>query len=161
MSAMSGLLRKFRETEDGQSLVEFAIVAPFLLVLLTACVDYGRYMYDGILIGNAARAGVQYGSESQNSAADYSGMRSAAIGDATTLGLTAVATSCTCGNNAANTCPPPNPPTTPTYICPADYTALFVQVTVSNTIPFQPLISLPGLTNSLTITRTAVAQVSP
>lgn len=147
-------IRRFEAADDAQSILELAIALPFFLLLLTGCVDFGRYMYDGILIGNAARAGVQYGSQNALTAADIVGMQQAAAADVGHLVVTVSPSSCQCGNGGASTCPA-------SYLCPVNYVGTFVQVQVKNTNPFTPLVNIPGLTNALTITRTAIAQVSP
>ena len=54
-------LRRIRETEAGQSLVEFAMVLPLFLVLLFALVDFGRAFYSWMVITNAAREGARAG----------------------------------------------------------------------------------------------------
>lgn len=150
----------FACSNEAQAIVEFAVAVPFILLLLTGCIDFGRYMYDGILIGNAARAGVQYGSQNAIAARDSTGMIAAALADAGNLGVTPAATSCYCGGASASTCL-----TTSTITwnvtCPTDYIATFVQTKVTNTTPFKPLIGVPGLITSLTISRIAYAQVSP
>src|SRR4051794_32569152 len=46
-----------RTTSRGQSIMELAIIAPVLLVLLAAAVDLGRLFYSQITINNAAREG--------------------------------------------------------------------------------------------------------
>lgn len=48
--------------EQGASLVEFALVALLLLLLLTAVVDLGRAYHSYIVITNASREGARYGS---------------------------------------------------------------------------------------------------
>ncbi|MBA4180704.1 MAG: pilus assembly protein TadE [Anaerolinea sp.] len=53
-----GLLR-LRRTEAGQSLVEFAMVLPFFLVLLFGLVDFGRAFYTWLQVTNAAREGAR------------------------------------------------------------------------------------------------------
>jgi Flp pilus assembly protein TadG len=47
--------------ERGQSLVEFAMVLPLLLVLLFGIVDFGRAFQSWISITNAAREGARVG----------------------------------------------------------------------------------------------------
>lgn len=49
------LLRRRRERSLGQSLVEFAIVLPVFLVIVSAAVDLGRMAYGRITIANVAR----------------------------------------------------------------------------------------------------------
>ena len=48
-------LRRRRERSLGQSLVEFAIVLPVFLVIVSAAVDLGRMAYGRITIANVAR----------------------------------------------------------------------------------------------------------
>ena len=48
-----------RPRERSQSLVEFAIVAPLLLVLLFAVVDFGRVIYTYITLNQAVNEGVR------------------------------------------------------------------------------------------------------
>lgn len=54
-------LPRWRETEVGQSLVEFAMVLPIFLLLLFALVDFGRGFYTWLVITNAAREGARAG----------------------------------------------------------------------------------------------------
>ena len=48
--------------KNGQSLVEFALVLPFLLLLIFGFLDLGRAIYYYSAIGNAAREGARYAS---------------------------------------------------------------------------------------------------
>lgn len=148
-------LRRLTRNDRAQSIVEFALAAPFLILLVAGVIDFGLFMYDANVIGNAARAGVQFGSRDAIRSADYLGMRNAAMAEAASIGIVASATSCQCGGGSASSCPP-----SPIYTCPADYVATFVQVTVNNKNALPAVVSLPGL-GVTTITRTAVAQVSP
>jgi len=53
-------LKRFLKNEDGQSLVEFALVLPVLLLLLCAIIDFGWLYYNQITLNNAAREGARY-----------------------------------------------------------------------------------------------------
>ncbi len=53
------VLRRLRETERGQSLVEFAMVLPLFLLLLFSIVDFGRAFYTWLVVTNAAREGAR------------------------------------------------------------------------------------------------------
>jgi len=44
----------------GQSLVEFALVLPLLLVLLLMAVDFGRVYFGWVTLTNASRVGANY-----------------------------------------------------------------------------------------------------
>jgi Flp pilus assembly protein TadG len=52
-------IRRFRDTETGQSLVEFSMVLPIFLLLLFALVDFGRGFYTWLVVTNAAREGAR------------------------------------------------------------------------------------------------------
>ena len=54
------MIRKLRKEEDGQSLVEFALVLPILLMLLCGIIDFGWLYYNQITLNNAAREGARY-----------------------------------------------------------------------------------------------------
>jgi Flp pilus assembly protein TadG len=71
--------RSPRGRQRGQSLVEFALVLPALLVLVLGAVDYGRLYFDYISVTNAARAAAAYASSSAESATDTSGIANAAL----------------------------------------------------------------------------------
>jgi Flp pilus assembly protein TadG len=53
------VLRRFRDSEKGQALVEFTMVLPMFLLLLFALVDFGRGFYTWIVVTNAAREGAR------------------------------------------------------------------------------------------------------
>lgn len=48
---------------DGQSLVEFALTLPLLMLILLGVLDLGRLFFAYIAINNAAREGARYGAE--------------------------------------------------------------------------------------------------
>jgi Flp pilus assembly protein TadG len=52
-------VRQWRETEAGQSLVEFSLILPVFLLLLFALVDFGRGFYTWLVVTNAAREGAR------------------------------------------------------------------------------------------------------
>jgi Flp pilus assembly protein TadG len=45
---------------EGQALVEFALMVPFLFLLILITVNFGTFLYGWITVANAARAGAQY-----------------------------------------------------------------------------------------------------
>jgi Flp pilus assembly protein TadG len=51
-----------RRDEGGASLVEFALVAPLLLLLLFGVADFGRFIAASSAINSASREGARYGS---------------------------------------------------------------------------------------------------
>ncbi len=77
-----------RSSQHGQSLVEFALVIPILLLLSVILVDFGRVVYYSSAIHNAAREGVRYGIVHNEESTDWPGMKQAAMNSAIGLGLT-------------------------------------------------------------------------
>ena len=45
---------------NGQELVEFAVMVPFLLIVMIGVVDLGRIFHASITIANASRTGARY-----------------------------------------------------------------------------------------------------
>lgn len=57
-------LRAFRRAhgnERGQTLVEFALILPLMLVLIFALVDFGRAFHTWLVVTNSAREGARVG----------------------------------------------------------------------------------------------------
>src|ERR1700687_1108526 len=82
----------------GQAAVEWALITPVIALLLVIAGDAMRMYYTSIEVNNAAKAGVQYGAQTQGTAVDLTGMQQAAQNDASDLpGMTATAsTYCQC-----------------------------------------------------------------
>ena len=57
-----------RKREDGQSLVEFALVVPIFLLVLFAIVDFGMAFHAWITVTNSAREGARVGAVRATSA---------------------------------------------------------------------------------------------
>lgn len=155
----AGSARPSLTCSSGQSLLEFAIAVPFLLLLLVGTFEFGRYMYDAIEISNAARAGAAYAAKF--GAGNTTGIAAAAVADAADLGLdpntdVKATTYCTCDSTQGT-----NIGSCATFSsCAAtDRVDTVINVVVSKN--FLPLINYPGLPASLTIARTATQQVSP
>ena len=53
--------RRISRGEEGQALVEFALVVPVLLLLLLGIVEFGLLLYNQQVITNASREGARYG----------------------------------------------------------------------------------------------------
>jgi Flp pilus assembly protein TadG len=145
-------IRAILEGDSAQNLLEFALVAPVVLLLLVGAVEIGRLAYLGMLVKNAARAGVQYGAQNLATAADDSGMQNAALNDGQNItGLTAVASHfCTCADGSSSSCAAGD--------CSASHRLVYVQV--NTTGQFQPLIRCPGLPSSYTLNGQAVMRVA-
>jgi Flp pilus assembly protein TadG len=79
------MIEKSQMAQKGQSLVEFALAIPILLLLFVVIFDLGRAVYYSSVVHNAAREGARYGIIYPD---DISGMEDAARAYAVGLGLT-------------------------------------------------------------------------
>jgi Flp pilus assembly protein TadG len=135
----------------GQSAVELAFAVPVLVLLLVIGSDYGRIFYASIGVNSAARAGAQYGSQTVITAADSTGMVSAAKTDGSNLlNLTATASQCTCATS------------TTVAACPTNYCTnapqgTFVEVDTQSV--FHTILNYPGIPTSTTLSGKAIMQV--
>lgn len=146
------------QAQSGQAVVELVVIVPLLLLLMLGAVDFGRYVHDGIEVGNAARAGVQYGAQSVVASTDTTGIIAAAQSDAPDIaGLSITASNyCTCdkaaGTQYAGCTGMPS-------CASSDHRDIYVAVVATRT--FTPLVPYPGVPNPLLISRTASQQVTP
>lgn len=56
------MLNKIKSQENGQALVEMALILPILIILIFGSIEIGRICFAQITINNAARAGVRVAS---------------------------------------------------------------------------------------------------
>jgi Flp pilus assembly protein TadG len=142
-----------RRDESGTSLIEFALTAPFMCLLLIGIIEIGRFTFFAILAANAARAGAQYASQNLGTAINVAQIQSAAKQDGQNLSNWTVTASALCSTggsvpvpcNAAGTAPPQN-------------IVYYVKVQVAGT--FTSLLTYPGLPHSLPISGSTVMRVS-
>jgi Flp pilus assembly protein TadG len=139
-------LRGLAKSESGAALVELAVVTPFLALLLTGLIDFGRYTYDAILAANAARAAAAYGAQTLVTARDTNGMKAAANGDAAGLTLTNVAASSVCTVGGA-------------VVACGTSTAETVFVQVNTTGTYTPLVKYPFLPSTVTVSGSSYMRV--
>jgi TadE-like protein len=157
-------LRKPRTAESGQTLLEFALMVPFLCLLLLGIAEIGRALFISIKVANAATAGAEYGSQNSTTASQttiISGMSIplAALCDADgytdqrfpvcqTTGILLPANitatnGCTCDTGNGASCKPM--PAT----CPSNFSCASGQVVecvnVTTYAQFSPLFHYPGL----------------
>jgi len=169
--------RRRLRADSGQSLVEVAFITPLLLLLALGVIEMGRYMYAGILTGNAARAGAAYGAVRPG---DGPGIMTAACDDflnnmpgstcdgssSTNPNHLAVTSTQTCGcdnagsiatlHTGASYCD--NVPDADMAACTGHWAAM---INVQASGNFKALFNYPGVPTSITITRTATMRVNP
>lgn len=71
--------------EEGQALVEFALLAPILLLILFGIVQFGIAFRDSIALTDAVRAGARQATVSRNAPDPVSSTRSAVLAAASDL----------------------------------------------------------------------------
>jgi len=124
----------------GQSLVEFALALPLLVLLLAITADIGRAFTAYIELGNMAREGARYGAISPATAVDSTGIRDAALGEGTTIfGMTPSIQSTT-GIERRGTQP-------------------YMYVTVTVRLDFEPFVQFPPIPASIPIERKVTMMV--
>jgi hypothetical protein len=62
------VIRHHRSRDRGQGMMEFALVAPILLVLVFGVFDFGRGMSANVTVANSAREGARYMAASSTTA---------------------------------------------------------------------------------------------
>jgi Flp pilus assembly protein TadG len=151
LTSVHATARTRRRRSRAQASVELALSVPLLLMMFLVVVETGRAFYIAISLSNAARAGVQYGSQNLTTAGDTVGMQAAATNDAPNLvGMTAVATHfCVCANGSASTCLSTD--------CAGSHRLLYTEVTTSAS--YSPLISFMGILPPMTVPGKAIMRV--
>jgi Flp pilus assembly protein TadG len=82
---------EMQKDSRGQSLVETALMLPFLMLILTGVIDLGRVYYTYVTITNGAREGARFGANDPN---DTTGIKNRAVQEAASSTLNpALATS--------------------------------------------------------------------
>jgi Flp pilus assembly protein TadG len=143
---------KIVKSERGQSLLEVAIFAPFMILLMLGIIDIARYSFAAATLANSARTGAEYGSQNFATALDYTGMQAAATDDASYIpGLAVTASSmCVCSDGSSSQCLPTD--------CSSSHRLTYVTVTSSATI--KTIITYPGITPSIAMQRIVKMEVS-
>jgi len=148
--------------QSGQSLVEVALMLPFLLLLLLGVIEIGRYAYVGILVGNAARAGAAYGVQSLAQSVDTVGITNAADSDFQNNGQSVsnltVSSSVACGCDSSGTVAAAACTGVGAGICASGHWTVTVTVTTSGT--FSSLFSYPGIPASISVSRVSTMRVN-
>lgn len=149
-TSMTRCVRRLRE-ENGQSLIELALMMPMFATILVGSAEFARLAYVSIEVTNAARAGAQYGAQSNITGTDLTGMENVATAAGPNVSsMTATASlSCVCSDGTSITC-------SNTTACTARIQE-YVQVNTSAIVT--PLFHLPALPKTCTLTGLAVQRV--
>ncbi len=142
-----------RGGEAGQALVELALTMPLLILLLIGAAELARVAYAAIEVSNAARAGAQYGAQSSTFSGDTGGIQNAAAADAGNL------TGLNTSSSLSYTCSDGTTPTSSPLACTSNTATVEGVLTVVTQATFDPLIHLPGLSRTFTLTGRAQQKV--
>jgi Flp pilus assembly protein TadG len=143
------LMKALGSREEGGALVETALTAPLLAVLIFGSVEFARVAYAGIEVTNAARAGVSYGAQSGLTASDTAGITWAATHDGVNIpgmSVSSVALGYICSDGSASTGASSD--------CPNSH--IEETLTVQTQVTMNPLVHVPGLPATYTLYGSAV-----
>jgi len=125
---------------QGQSLVEFALVLPILLILLVGAIEIGRAAYFSIQVTNASYAAVEYGAQTPATAGDTNGIIQSALNEAPMLSPDNVTKSIyyECPNGSATS------PAAAATDCAGAGGRFFSYLEVNTQMDLTPLFGFPG-----------------
>jgi len=136
-------MKSIRNRQNGQSLVEFALLVPLMFLFVVNVVNFGGFFFGWITVANAARAGAQYavmGGASVMAPTPPTASQIAAVitQDVSSLRNRASLVVRVCSNNNGTITPNTCPSTIPADPEPATY----VLTTIDVTYTYQPFIPL-------------------
>ena len=134
-------LRRFFGDKRGQSLVEFGLLLPILVLLVLGTIDFGRVYFAYVSVTNGARNGADYAASHCSLSCDEDGIRNAVVADTSDL--------------------PNTSPTNPSVSAATGTDSqgrLYSDVTV--TYAFSTLFPWPGIPESIDVGRTVTARIA-
>jgi len=146
------LCNRLLNSETGSSIIEAAVLAPVLLLLLLGAADFGRGYYLAEEVAGAAHSGAEYAIQNPgNVSSDSTGIETAAKDDAPEVPNLQVATptwgcECSDGSSYSASCS-----TVPTQCA----TNWVYKVTVTASAGYTPLFPWPGLPTSFALSSSA------
>jgi Flp pilus assembly protein TadG len=155
---------RIRRSQLGQTLLEVALMLPFLLLLLVGVIELGRYAYIGVLVGNAAHAGAVFGAQNLAQSVNTAAIQTAATNDfndntqdTKNLKLTSVTATVACGCDSGGTVTTAACTGGTAGTCGTGHWVVTLTVTATGT--FNSLFKYPGIPASLTVSRTSTMRV--
>jgi Flp pilus assembly protein TadG len=142
-----------RQAEQGNALLELALIFPVVLGLCLGITDFGRLFYSATTVTNAAEAGAVYGSRSVANASNVSGIRQAVLNDAQNLSDVTVNafTYCQCSDGSSASC-------NNGASCPgSQYPRTYLKVTA--TAPFTTAVNYPGIPSLTDVAAVSIVRV--
>lgn len=136
--------------ESGEALVELAVATSLLVLICLGSVEFGQVAYTSTEVAGSAKAGAQYGAQNGATASDSNGITSAATAAAPNLsGMAVTATyACACSDGSASTCLLTD--------CPNSH--IEESVIVKTSYVLTPIVKIPGLASTLTVTGSSIRE---
>lgn len=147
---LSSLTQQLR-SDCGNALIEMTIGVSILATIVLGAVEFGRIAYAAIEVNDAAHAGAAYGAGNRTYAADITSITNAAAKDAPDVRNLNTSASywCQCSSGGASTCAATD--------CTGSRIITYITVNTSATV--DPLVYVPGLPRSYTVSGKAVMRV--
>lgn len=148
ISMMKILCSPFLKSESGAAAVEFAMTAPFLILLMLGIFDLGTYIHDRMRLEQISRAAVDYvmqGGPDENITNDVVAYYDP---EGTEAGLYDVSSDriCTCSDGVAQSCD--------NVTCGSgDYSRQYVQVTINRS--YTTVFDYPGIPSNMSLSGSA------
>jgi len=168
--------RTRRQQSEGQTLVEFALLLPIVMILMLGLLEVGRAIAITIKVTNGATAGAVYASQNPTTAESTTGIQNAVTCDINnarftgadhypncnySMGQVTVVSSygCVCDQGGATSCTNPisGVGSCSTVSCPGGQIAECVQIKTQEM--FVPLFPYPGLPSSYQANGNAIMRV--
>lgn len=163
----------------GQSLVECALLLPFMMVLMLGILEIGRAIFITIKVTNGATAGAGYGTQNPATAGDPIGIENAALCDAdgavfptqgpllpvcNTSGILTRSNitptvGCTCDGGGGNSCNPMPAESCASFSCSSGSGIVVECVQVQTQATYSPLFPYPGLPSQFVANGNAIMRV--
>lgn len=138
----SGAPSKFCTSEEGSSLVEFALLLPMMMSILVCLTDYALWAQRAIQLQSAADAAAAYGTIPGNASNTTAMTQIANLGATGSLSGSA---SVTVASNLIYTCSPGGAQVTATTLCGSLAPMQYVQVSVKSTVsPWMKYLGVPS-----------------
>ena len=168
-----------KNRSEGQSLVECALLLPFMMVLMLGVLEIGRAIFITMKVTNGATAGVGYAAQNPAKALDFTGIENAALCVADgvmfpthgpllpvcnttgvlTQGNITPSVGCTCDAGGGNSCNPMPPESCSGFSCSAGDGIVVECAQVTTTATFYPLFPYPGLPRQFVANGKAIMRV--
>lgn len=142
----------------GAAVIEFALLAPVLLLMVVGAIDIGTFIYQKMQLQSAARAGAQYAIQSDANISDTDGILNAAqiASELDFTGVTPTTTTfCACSDGIESD--PDGTGSCGGTCAGGEFPGLYVRVNLTG--QFTPLFPIAGISNLVSSTGEGVSDL--